>query len=182
MNGIFEKPRAAPARSAIRPLLAALLTACGIPAAVSAAEAPGLVGRPAPDFTLHALAGHNLRLSDARGEVVLISFWTSWCGGCKEQLERTARLYSTYRPAGLVVIGVNLDDDRAKAARFAQANGADVPQGYDEGKTVARSYAVNDVPLTVLVDRAGVVRYLHGEYARRKDGELVEQLRKLLDE
>ena len=142
----------------------------------------GGLGHEAPDFTLRSLAGPNVRLSDARGEVVLLSFWTSWCGSCKSQLERTARLSATYRSAGLVVIGVNLDDDRSKAAAFAAANGGDVPQGFDSTKAVAKAYAINDVPLTVLIDRNGVMRYVHGEFARRDEGDLVEQVRHLLDE
>ena len=168
----------------MRLALAALAVACllGLHVTSAHAQAAGAIGREAPDLTLRSLAGPNVRLSDARGDVVLLSFWTSWCGSCKAQLERTARLYATYRSAGLVVIGVNLDDDRAKAQAFATANGGDVPQAFDTGKTVARAYSINDVPLTILVDRNGVMRYVHGDYARRDEGDLVEQIRRLLDE
>ena len=140
------------------------------------------VGQPAPDFTLRTLSGHNLRLSDSRGDVVLLSFWTSWCGGCKAQLERIAKLNATYESAGLVVIDVSLDDDRAKAVAFASANGGGVIQAFDASKDIGRTFHVNDVPLTILVDRAGVVRYVHGEFTRRDEGDLVEQIRHLLDE
>lgn len=140
------------------------------------------IGHEAPDFALRSLAGPNLRLSDRRGEVVLLSFWTSWCSSCKAQLERAARLHDTYGSAGLVVIGISLDDDRAKAVKFAAANGGSVTQALDSTKDTARAYHINDVPLTILVDRAGIVRYVHGEFSRRDDGDLVEQVRRLLDE
>lgn len=160
---------------------ALLIVVLGTPAAGAqpTASAPG---KPAPDFTLRTLAGPNVRLSDFRGDVVLLSFWTSWCGSCKAHLERVARFYATYQPAGLVVIGVGLDDDRAKALAFATANGGKVPQGFDADKSVARAYGINDVPLTILVDRNGVVRYVHGEFSRRDEGDLVDQIRQLLDE
>ncbi len=170
-------------RASARAALLGLLVWVGVGAGAAAAQSPnGGLGHEAPDFTLRSLAGPNVRLSDARGDVVLLSFWTSWCGSCKSQLERTARLSATYRSAGLVVIGVNLDDDRAKAAVFAAANGGDVPQGFDSAKTVAKAYEINDVPLTILIDRNGVMRYAHGEFARRDEGDLVEQIRHLLDE
>jgi len=167
-------------RRRLLPALAAVVMLLHV--ATSPAQSAGAIGSAAPDFTLRSLTGPNVRLSDSRGDVVLLSFWTSWCGSCKAQLERVARLSSTYRPAGLVVIGVNLDDDREKARSFARANGGDVPQAFDTTKSVAKAYAINDVPLTILIDRNGVMRYVHGDFARRDEGDLVEQIRHLLDE
>jgi peroxiredoxin len=141
-----------------------------------------LVGQVAPDFTLRGLAGRNVRLSDHRGEVVLLGFWTSWCSACKAELEQISRLSDTYHSAGLVVIGVSLDDDKAKAAAFAVAHGGSVINVFDGTKVTGKSYQIADVPLTMLVDRNGVVRFSHGEYSRRDEQDLVQQLRLLLDE
>ena len=124
----------------------------------------------------------NVRLSDHRGDVVLLGFWTSWCGGCKAELEQIARLNDTYRTAGLVVIGISLDDDRAKAAAFAAAHGGSVLHVFDSAKATGKPYQIADVPLTMLVDRNGVVRFSHGEYSRRDEQDLVQQVRQLLDE
>ncbi|MCZ8130885.1 MAG: TlpA disulfide reductase family protein [Steroidobacteraceae bacterium] len=164
-------------------LLVALSTAFGGAASASPREAQrALIGREAPDFTQRLMAGGNFRLSERRGEVVLLGFWTSWCGGCREQLERLARLDATYGSAGLVVVGVSLDDDPVRAREFRAALDAPLRSVLDAEKRLGREYRVNDLPMTVLIDRAGTVRHVHGEISRRGEAALIEEIRRLLDE
>lgn len=173
----------------------ATAAAVAIVATVGSVAAPGavavasereardaLVGRDAPDFTERLLANGNFRLSEHRGEVVLVGFWTSWCSTCRAQLERLGRIDATYGNAGLVVVGVSLDDDREKARSLARAVDAGFRNVFDAEKRLGKAYRVNDVPMTVLVDRSGVVRYVHGELSRSEEAALVDQIRKLLDE
>jgi peroxiredoxin len=141
-----------------------------------------LVGREAPDFTQRAIGGGNFRLSERRGEVVLVSFWTSWCSTCRTQLERLGRIDATYGNAGLVVVGVSLDDDLERARSLVRAVDARFRNVFDGEKRLGKAWRVNDVPMTVLVDRAGVVRYVHGELSRSDEAELLDEVRKLLDE
>jgi thiol-disulfide isomerase/thioredoxin len=70
-----------------------------------------LLGKPSPDFVQRLFTGpaRNFRLSERRGQVVVLGFWTSWCGSCRAYLERLGRIDATYSSAGLVVIGVSLD-------------------------------------------------------------------------
>jgi peroxiredoxin len=149
----------------------------------TAAE-PGstLVGQPAPDFTERSMSGGNLRLSEHRGEVVLVGFWTSWCGTCRAYLEHLGRLHATYGSAGLVVVGVSLDDDARRASSLLQAVDAKFPNVFDARKQLGPAWRVSDVPMTVLIDRAGVVRHVHGDLQRRDEPRLVEEIRRLLDE
>lgn len=169
-------------------LIATALTTVFATASVDVASAADrdlrspLLGRPAPDFAMRALGGGNLRLSEHRGDVVLVGFWTSWCGTCREYLERLGRLHSTYGTAGLVVVGVSLDDDARRASSLVQAVGAKFPNVFDGRKELGAPWRVGDVPMTVLVDRAGVVRHVYGELQRRDDADLVAEIRKLLDE
>lgn len=159
------------------------LAAASQVAIASEREARGaLVGVEAPDFTQRVIGGGNFRLSERRGEVVLVSFWTSWCGTCRAQLERLSRIDSTYGNAGLVVVGVSLDDDPERARGLVRAVDAKFRNVFDGEKRLGKVYRVNDVPMTVLVDRSGVVRYVHGELSRSEEDELVAQIRKLLDE
>jgi peroxiredoxin len=144
--------------------------------------AAALVGREAPDFAERVVGGGNLRLSEHRGEVVLLGFWTSWCGTCREYLDRLGRLHATYGSAGLVVVGVSLDDDAARAASLVKSVDARFPNVFDAGKRLGRGWFVADVPMTVLVDRSGVVRAVYGDLDRRTEGELVGAVRRLLDE
>ena len=141
-----------------------------------------LVGSEAPDFTQRALAGGNFRLSERRGEVVVVGFWTSWCSTCRAQLERLGRIDETYGNAGLVVVGVSLDDDPERARGLARAVDAKFRNVIDTEKRLGKAYRVNDVPMTVLVDRSGIVRYVHGELSRTDEADLYAQIRKLLDE
>jgi peroxiredoxin len=143
-----------------------------------------LIGKPAPEIVqrLFSGAGRNFRLSERRGEVVVVGFWTSWCGSCRTYLERLAKLDATYARAGLVVVGISLDDNEAHATELARAVGAKFRLGVDSDKAVGRRFAVPDVPLTLLIDRAGVVRYAHGELDAAADTALVTEVRQLLDE
>ena len=165
-------------------LIAALLTGLGSGAALASERETrtALIGHGAPDFTLRALSGGAVRLSDHVGDVVVIGFWTSWCGTCRAELQRLERLHATYASAGLAVIGVSLDDDEAKAAELASAVRTTFRSGFDAGKSCGPSFHVNGVPLTVLIDRGGVVRYVHGEIGRQDERDLVDEIRRLLDE
>lgn len=162
-------------RPAARLALGAALAALTLAAA--AADAPA-----APDFALPSMAGSNHRLSEHRGEVVAVVFWASWCGDCRRELERFERLRQTYGNVGFVVLGVNLDDDPARARALANAAGIGYPVLSDPGKDVARTYRVDDLPLIVLIDRQGVVRARHDALDEREERGLMVSLRDLIDE
>jgi len=160
-------------------LLAMLLTATLLP---SLAIGSGAVvpGQPAPDFALKNAAGDNLRLSEWRGEVVLLSFWADWCGRCSDQLQQLEQLQEQYAARGVRVVAVNIDRD-GHAAREAAARSPLVVL-HDSDQSVARQYDLSNLPLTVLVDAHGKVRYVHEKY-RGGDAALYdEELAALLQE
>lgn len=158
---------------------AALLFAHIAPA--TAAEL-ALKGMPAADFALKALSGENIRLSEHLGEVVMLNFWATWCGPCRTEMPRLDKLRATYRTAGLVLYGVNVDDDAARASEFARTIGVSYPILFDTRKSVAPRYRLDTLPMTVLIDRAGVVRYVHHDYSPAIERQYVAQLRELLNE
>lgn len=139
-------------------------------------------GPPAPDFALRSLAGQNVRLSEHLGEVVLINFWASWCGACREQMPHLEELFTRYRRAGLVLLGVTLDENRARAADMAATLRISYPLLLDERKEVSRAYGVDTLPVTVLIDRAGSVRYVASGYKPGYEQRYAEKLRELLNE
>ena len=99
-------------RTIRRRLLAVLgLAALAALATTAAVATAGLIGQKAPDFALPAAVGSNVRLSEYRGQAVIISFWSSRCSVCARQLALLDRLYATYRSSGLVVLAVSVDDD-----------------------------------------------------------------------
>ncbi len=145
------------------------------------AAAPYPKDVPAPDFALPAFVGDNVRLSEYRGQPVILSFWSSRCGTCGPALSALDRLFGTYRSSGLIVLGVSVDDDSQRARDFARAHVTAFPLLLDQAKSVSRSYGIDRLPTTVLIDRAGVVRYLHNEF-RSDDPSYVTQIRALLDD
>src|SRR5579872_6723254 len=88
---------------------------------VNADPGYALLGHEAPDFALHAVAGGNVRLSEHRGDVVILSFWGSRCTPCRAQLAALNRSLSTYRSAGMQVYGINVDDDQTRALGYARS-------------------------------------------------------------
>ena len=147
----------------------------------SAPAGAAAVGELAPDFTLPVVSGGNVRLSEHRGEVVLITFWSSQCAVCITQLAALGELQTTYRSAGLVTLGVSVDDDLKSAKRFAIAHPGRFPLLLDRRKGVSRAYRIDELPTTVLIDRRGRVRYLQSRY-HGTDEAYVAQLRELLDD
>lgn len=166
----------------ITPRCAALALAAAGAVAAAATPAYLLLNQPAPDFTLRAAIGSNVRLSEHRGEVVVVSFWSRGCGGCRAQLTALNRSLATYASAGLAVYGVGVDDDPVGAAEYAHDVRVGFPMLLDPSKSVARDYQVDSLPMTVLIDRSGVIRDVLREYSRANEALYLQQLRVLLNE
>jgi peroxiredoxin len=148
-----------------------------------AAPAPyALLGKEAPDFALHAVVGTNVRLSEHQGEVVVLSFWGSRCGPCRMQLAALDKSVKTYSSVGLRVFGIGVDDDPARSLEFAKAQSVEFPLLLDPTKSVGRNYQVDNLPMTVLIDRGGVVRHVHRDYSGKEDALYLQELRALLNE
>lgn len=136
----------------------------------------------APDFVLKSTAGPNLRLSEYRGEVVMIAFWASWCGECRSQLESFEALHESYGDSGLELLSVSLDSNLSQAQSTAAALDLSFPVLYDARGEVGELYDVDDLPLVVFVDREGRVREMVEGYSRAEQEGLVERLRDFLRE
>lgn len=157
--------------------LLATLSPCG------AAEKPyGLLGRAAPDFALRSTAGVNVRLSEYRGDVVVVLFWGSRCGICADQLAALDRMQATYASAGLVTLAVDVDDNQAAALDFLKGRAPAFPQLMDPAKSVARTYSVDSLPMLLLIDRSGAVRHVHRDYHAGAEAGYLGQIKSLLDE
>jgi peroxiredoxin len=157
-------------------ILSATLTASSI------AAAPTIVGKDAPDFALRGLDGRNLRLSEFRGQVVLVNFWTRSDGDSRQQMPALDRINITYQRAGLVVLGVSVDDDLRRSKEFAAAMGVSYPILFDTGSQVGKNYLLQKMPMTILVDRAGIVRYSAVGFRRGDERVYLDQIRELLRE
>jgi peroxiredoxin len=135
---------------------------------------------PAPDFTLNAMSGANMRLKEQRGRVVMVNFWATWCAPCRQEMPQLNRLYEKYRSSGFMLLGVNVDDDPSKAAEVASKLGVTFPVLLDSSKSVSKLYDLSTMPSTVLIDREGTVRYVHRGYLAGYENNYEKQIRELL--
>jgi thiol-disulfide isomerase/thioredoxin len=159
-----------------------LRAAAGLALAAAATLAAAVPSGNAPDFTLHALSGPNLRLQEQRGHVVMVNFWATWCGPCRQEMPQLDKLYQKYRSAGFVLLGVNVDDDARNAAGVASKLGLSFPVLLDTDKQVSKLYDLSTMPSTVLIDRDGKVRWVHRGYREGFEQTYEQQIRQLLKE
>lgn len=156
-----------------------ILCASGIGSGLAAVH---LSGEQAPDFVLKSIAGENIRLSEHRGDVVMLSFWAKWCGDCRAQLAGLNEMYNLYREIGFELISVSMDRDIGDAREIAEKLEIAYPVLFDVGREVSQLYDVSSVPVIVLIDRDGVVREVIEGYRRGTEDEYLERVRALLRE
>jgi peroxiredoxin len=160
---------------------AARLAVGALLAAASLAAVPAIApAGAAPDFTLRTMDGPNVRLQEQRGRVVMVNFWATWCGPCRQEMPQLNRLYEKYRASGFVLLGVNVDDDARKAAEVAAKLGVKFPVLLDTDKAVSKRYDLATMPSTVIIDRDGTVRYVHRGYLSGYEDTYEKQIRELL--
>jgi len=150
--------------------------------AATSLASSGLEGQTAPDFALKSSTGENLRLSEYRGDVVMINFWATWCGPCRQEMPLLDELFTRYERVGFNLLGVNIDDDSRRAMQMIEELGVSFPVLFDASKEVSKLYEVDAMPVTVLVDREGNVRYVHHGYKPGYEEKYLDQVRSLLRE
>ncbi|VAW77243.1 Thioredoxin family protein [hydrothermal vent metagenome] len=137
---------------------------------------------PAPDFALKTVSGENTRLSEHRGEVVMINFWASWCAPCRQEMPLLEELYTQYEPLGFTILGVNVEKDSKPALAMLEDIPVSFPILLDTDSVVSKMYKVVAMPTTVLIDRDGNMRYLHHGYLPGYEEKYQQQVRELIRE
>lgn len=130
-----------------------------------AASAIAAIGQPAPDFTLNTLDGGEVTLSGLKGQAVLINFWASWCPPCRLEMPDLVRAYEDHREEGFILLGVNLTatDSLPDIRDFVEEFKMTFPVLLDERYEVADLYGLRGLPLSVFINRDGVVvRIING--------------------
>jgi cytochrome c biogenesis protein CcmG, thiol:disulfide interchange protein DsbE len=127
----------------------------------------GMVGKPAPAFTLpvaaNGEAGARMSTAELKGRPIVLDFWASWCGPCAVEAPVLDRLARRYEKRGLVVLGVNTSDTAEVIKAYASKKGLSYPTVLDGGSVVSDQYGVEKLPSLVVIDKAGnVAAYLVG--------------------
>lgn len=138
--------------------------------------------QPAPNFTLKSQSGKNLKLSELRGQVVLLNFWASWCGPCRTEMPLLGKIHEKYKGMGFTVLGVNVEEDSAPAISIINKTKIAFPVLFDKTNAVSKLYNVSAMPSTVIIDRDGNMRYLHEGYKPGDEEKYREWVKKLLQE
>lgn len=150
--------------------------------AATSLASSGLEGQVAPDFALKSSTGENLRLSEYRGEVVMVNFWATWCGPCRQEMPLLDELYTRYERVGFQLLGVNIDDEPRRAMDMVRELGVNFPVLFDNTKEVSKLYEVGAMPVTVIIDREGNVRHVHYGYKPGYELKYLDEIRALLRE
>lgn len=136
-----------------------------------------LTGSVAPDFTLKALSGEEVKLSGYRGQkTVVVSFWATWCGPCRLEMPSIEAFYRDNRSKGVEVLAVSLDENPGAARRYADENRLPFPVLVDQDSQTASRYRVGGIPSLFVIDRAGKVRAFHQGLNPSLEAELAADL------
>ena len=149
---------------------------------VSSAGASVQLKQPAPDFVLKSQSGKNIRLSEERGNVILLNFWASWCGPCRKEIPMLNTLHQQFEKLGFKVIGVNIDKRKKPAEKMMQDFQIAYPVLFDGQQKTSELYGVDAMPSTVIIDRDGIVRGIHRGYKKSYDAVYMDEIRKLVKE
>lgn len=137
---------------------------------------------PAPDFSLPDKSGSSVSLDDFDGQVVLLNFWASWCGPCREEMPLLVELHQRYEALGFTMLGINVEEDSSAADNFLRTVPVSFPILYDRQNSVSKLYDVIAMPSTVLIGRDGRVRYIHHGYEPGYENDYQDQIRELVRE
>jgi thiol-disulfide isomerase/thioredoxin len=164
-------------------LLVPLASGCDAGTGKGAAHAVSehaLIGAAAPPLDVPAPDGKGRVQFDAQaGKVTIVDFWATWCEPCRESFPAYQKLADEFG-GKVVVIGVSVDESPEPIAGFVKATGVKFRIGWDEGQAAARSYEPPTMPTSFIVDRSGIVRFVHGGYSRGDEKQLREELKSLL--
>ena len=154
-------------------------------AAVVCAVSPTPVhtaGDPAPNVELRGPKGQRQRLADFRGKVVLLKIWASWCPDCKVLFPELDRLSREFKPRGVEVIAVNVDEHRKDADAFLKTQSHKLRVMFDPSARVADAFGARGVPASYLIDARGMIRFAHEGWDETADATYRREIMSLLAE
>lgn len=141
-----------------------------------------LIGQTAPDFTRTSSTGDEVRLADLRGKVVMLYFWASWCGPCRQEMPLLDAMHQRYSNAGFMLFGVNVEEDSTDAKKLLKDLGVRFPILFDPESEASSLFGIDAMPTTVLIDKKGRIRYVSRGYKPGDENKYRDQIRELIKE
>ena len=140
-----------------------------------------LNGQQAPDFTVASQNNQgSTTLSKLSGKVVVVDFWATWCGPCKKSFPKLQELNVKYKASGLEIVGISEDDEKGGIADFGSTLGAKFFIGWDQDKSIAGKWHVEAMPTSFVIDKKGIVRFVHAGYHDGDEAEIEKEVKGLL--
>jgi thiol-disulfide isomerase/thioredoxin len=136
-------------------------------------------GTTASTFNVDQLNGSG-KVGLQNGKVMIVDFWATWCEPCKKSFPKLQELYLKYRASGLEIAAISEDDDKGGIVEFAKTYGAKFPVGWDGDKSIAKKYQPKSMPSTFIVDRKGVIRFVHTGYHDGEEVEIEKEIKSLM--
>ena len=136
----------------------------------------------APDFILKNNYSESIHLKDQIGDVVMLNFWASWCGPCRQEMPHLEKMYKEYSQAGFTILAISVDEDTAEADRFMSELKVTFPYLYDNNNKVSELFGVEAMPTTILIDRLGRKRFMHKGYQPGFEQKYLREVKLLLRE
>lgn len=150
------------------------------PGATSASGDNPMIGTKAPDFTLRSrIGGKEISPSQAAGKVLIVDFWATWCGPCKDSFPAYQKLLDKFGDQ-LMVIGVSVDDTPKGIPDFVKETGVSFPVVWDKNHAVAGQYNPTTMPTSFIIDQNGIVRFVHAGFHSGDEKKLESQIESLL--
>jgi thiol-disulfide isomerase/thioredoxin len=145
-------------------------------------ESHPLLGNAAPAFSRPAVVGGGPAVStDAlQGKVAIVDFWATWCEPCKKSFPKLEELNVKYRSSGLQIVGVSEDDDADGIPMFAKGLGTKFPLVWDQEKSIAAKWQPRSMPCTFIVDKSGIVRFVHFGFHDGEEVAIEREIKSLL--
>jgi peroxiredoxin len=140
---------------------------------------PELVGKPAPEFTLKDVDGREITLASLRGKPVLLDFWATWCEPCRQEMPQIQALYDQFKDKGLMVVGIDTDEPAETARKYFEDQHYSFVNLLGSGHDMVKKYGAEGIPRVMLIDKDGVVRYVHRGWGPGMD--LSPEIKKLVE-
>ena len=140
------------------------------------------VGNSAPSFMLKDVKGNNVSLSDFKGKVVVMDFWSTWCAWCKETTKELEKLHNNYKDRDVVFLGISMDSGsnaEKKVMNFAQKHDLTYLMLIDDG-SASKSYQVNKLPTTYILDKDHIIKQIYPGYLPALGERIAETIEKSL--
>jgi|SRR5579871_348410 len=140
---------------------------------------PEITGKPAPEFALEDVDGHKFTLASLRGKPVLLDFWATWCEPCRESMPHVQALYEQFKEKGLIVLGIDTNEPAEKARKYFAEQKYSFANLLGSGSDVIKKFGAEAIPRVILIDKDGVVRYVHTGWGSGMD--ITPEVKKLIE-